>query len=78
MKRALQHRLGDAVLQVSDDVGHQPVTLRIVHDLAHERTWLSPVVIVLAQRVGGAHELAAGVPDRHFGIACLIGLRAAL
>ena len=61
-ERTLQHGFGHAVLEVSDDVGHQPVALRIVHDLAHQGAGLAEVVVVLAQGVGGADELAAGTP----------------
>jgi len=77
-ERTLQHGLGHAFLEVPDDVGHKPVALLIVHYLTHQGAGLTEVVVVFAQSVGGADELAAGRPDRCLGIALAVSLRATL
>ena len=59
---------------MTDHVGHQPVALRGVHDLADQRTGLDEVVVVLVRRVRGARELATCVPFLHVGIAHWVGL----
>jgi serine protease len=74
----LQHGFGHAVFQMPHHVGHQPVALRIVHDLAHQGAGLAEIVVVLALGVGGADELAAGTPDGLLGIPLRVGLGAAL
>ena len=43
---ALQHRLGHTVEQVSNDVGDQPISLGVIHDVADQSAGLAPVVIV--------------------------------
>ena len=65
-QRTLQHGLGHAHFETSDDVGYQSVALGIVHDLAHQGAGLAPVV-VLSQGVGGTDEFAASVPDLCLG-----------
>ena len=62
-----QHRLGHPVEQVPDDVVDQPVAGRVVEDVAHHRARLAPVVVLGVVDVGGAHDVAVGVPARHAG-----------
>ncbi len=74
----LQHGFGHAVSQMTHHIGHQPVALRIVHNLANQGTGLAEIVVVLAFSVGCTDELAAGTPDGHLGIPLGVGLWAAL
>ena len=74
----LQHGFGHAVFQMPHHIGHQPVALRIVHDLAHQGAGLAEIIVVLALGIGGTDELAAGTPDGHLGIPLRIGFVAAL
>ena len=77
-ERPLQHRRVDAFLEVTDDVGYQTAARRIVHNLAHQRAGLAPIVVVLAQTVSGVDEFAVSLPLLHIGKAFRIGGRAAL
>src|SRR5690348_18436837 len=45
LEGTLQHRLGDAVEQVADDVGCQPVAGGVVHALPDHGAGLAPVVV---------------------------------
>ena len=64
--------------QMPDHVGHQAITLAVVHDFAHEGARLAPVVVVPAQRVGSVDELAVGIPSLDVGVALRVGRRPAL
>ena len=75
---ALQHRLADAGPQMANDVVHQSFPLGIVHDVADQGAGLAPVVVLGAQRVGGAHHVTVGVPARGLAVAGGVGQRAAL
>src|SRR5579871_3432186 len=59
---ALQDRLGHAVEQVADDVADQPLAGSVIEDLADHRSRLAPVIVGLAQSVGGTDHVAVGVP----------------
>ena len=74
----LKHGFGHAVFQMPHHIGHQPVALRIVHDLTHQGAGLAEIVVVLALGVGGTDELAAGTPDGHFGIPLRVSLGTSL
>ena len=73
-----QHRRRHAVAEMSHDVGDETIPLGGVHDFAHQRAGLAPVVVVTAERVGGMNELTVGIPSLDIGKALGIGRRAAL
>src|ERR1700674_3140040 len=58
-----EHRLGDSVLEVADDIAHQARTRRIVEYVTHHGAGLTEVVVRVAQRVRFAHHVAVGVPE---------------
>src|SRR5580692_8734140 len=74
---ALEDGLGHACEQRSHDVADQPVPCGVIHHLADQRAGLAPVVVLGVLLVGGAHELAVGVPGRRL-VVLAVGLRAAL
>src|SRR5258708_16350232 len=74
-ERTRQHRRGHAFLEVTDDVGYQTAARRIIHNLAHQRAGLAPIVVVLSQGVSGVDEFAVSLPLLHVGKAFRIGRR---
>jgi hypothetical protein len=56
LERALQHELGHAFLQVSDDIGNQTVALCIVHNFPHQGAGLAAVIVILPQSVSGSDD----------------------
>ena len=77
-KARSKHRRGNALAEVPNHVGDEPVPLGVVHDLADERPGLAPVVVVPVQCVGSVDELAVSIPSLDVGVALRIGRRAAL
>src|SRR5271154_1337893 len=77
-ERACQYRLGHAVLEVAHDIGYQPVTLCIVHDLSHQGAGLPEIIVLLALRIGGVNELSACLPHLDLRKLDRIGLWSAL
>ena len=61
---ALQNRLTDAGSKVTNDVAHQTFPLGIVHHGADQGAGLAPVVVLGAQRVGGAMTSAISLRRR--------------
>src|SRR5579863_3591394 len=77
LERANQHWLGDAFEQMPGGIGDQPVSGRIVEDLADQDASLSPVVVFCVQGAGSPDHVSVHVPQR-FGGARRVGDRAAL
>src|ERR1700694_2228549 len=58
-----EHRLGDPVLEVTDDIAHQTRTRRVVEYVTHHGAGLTEVIVLGAQSVRFAHHVAVGVPE---------------
>lgn len=56
------HRFGHTSLEMSDVVGDQPLVECVIHNLRHQGSGLTEMVVLLAQGESLAYELAAGSP----------------
>ena len=65
----------DTVEQVADDVVHQPLSFRVVQDVADQCAWLAPVVVLRMKAVGAAHQLPVGVPSGRLAVPVGVRLR---
>jgi hypothetical protein len=72
LERARQYGLAYSFLQVTDDVGDQPLALGVVHDLAYQGAGLTEIIVVLSFCVSRMDEFSAGFP--HLDLRILGGI----